>query len=402
MPILFLIVVVDLIGFGIIIPLLPFYAEFFYADPATVGLIMATYSLTQFLAAPYWGQLSDRIGRRPVLLVSLAGSAVAYFWLGFADELWVLFAARALGGLMAGNISAAFAYVADVTTPKNRAKGMGMIGAAFGLGFIIGPAVGGILAGPDPINADYKSPAFAAAGLSMMAFALGVIFLKESLSREIRDRLKARTNKGRLAQFRRSLHFPNLSFLILMSFLATVAFAGLEATFAMWSRRQFGWGPEQNGYLFAFVGILGAFIQGGLVGRLVKRFGETSLIIQGAGALCVGVLLIPFAETLPVLIIAMTVAGYGFSIISPALNSAISLHVDEENQGMVMGVTRSATTLARVAGPALAGLLFASMGKDWPYYAGAASMAIVMVLVWLRRAELSDNIQRAANDGNEP
>ena len=178
MPILFLIVVVDLIGFGIIIPLLPFYAEFFYADPATVGLIMATYSLTQFLAAPYWGQLSDRIGRRPVLLVSLAGSAVAYFWLGFADELWVLFAARALGGLMAGNISAAFAYVADVTTPKNRAKGMGMIGAAFGLGFIIGPAVGGILAGPDPINADYKSPAFAAAGLSMMALALGVIFFK--------------------------------------------------------------------------------------------------------------------------------------------------------------------------------------------------------------------------------
>ena len=200
MPILFLIVVVDLIGFGIIIPLLPFYAEFFYADPATVGLIMATYSLTQFLAAPYWGQLSDRIGRRPVLLVSLAGSAVAYFWLGFADELWVLFAARALGGLMAGNISAAFAYVADVTTPKNRAKGMGMIGAAFGLGFIIGPAVGGILAGPDPINADYKSPAFAAAGLSMMAFALGVIFLKESLSREIRDRLKARTSKGQLAR----------------------------------------------------------------------------------------------------------------------------------------------------------------------------------------------------------
>ena len=402
MPILFLIVVVDLIGFGIIIPLLPFYAEFFDADPATVGLIMATYSMTQFLAAPYWGQLSDRIGRRPVLLVSLAGSAVAYLWLGFADELWILFAARAFGGLMAGNISAAFAYVADVTTPENRARGMGMIGAAFGLGFIIGPAVGGILAGPDPINADYQSPAFAAAGLSAVALVLGIVFLKESLSQEIRDRLNARANEGRMAQFRRSLDYPNLRFLILMSFLATVAFAGLEATFAMWSRRQFGWGPEQNGYLFAFVGILGAFVQGCLVGRLAKRFGETRLIIQGAGALCLGVLLIPFAETWPVLIIAMAVAAYGFSIISPALNSAISLRVDEENQGMVMGVTRSATTLARVAGPALAGLLFAVMGKDWPYYAGAASMATVMVLVWHRKTELGDKEQPAAKNVNEP
>jgi len=289
-----------------------------------------------------------------------------------------------------------------VTTPINRAKGMGMIGAAFGLGFIIGPAIGGILAGPDPVNADYQSPAFAAAGLSAVALALGIVFLKESLSQEIRDRLNARTNQGRLTLFRRSLDFPSLRFLILMSFLATVAFAGLEATFAMWSRRQFGWGPEQNGYVFAFIGILGALVQGGLVGPLVKRLGETRLIIQGAGALCLGVLLIPFAETLPVLIIAMTVAGYGFSIISPALNSAISLRVDEEHQGMVMGVTRSATTLARVVGPALAGLLFAGMGKDWPYYAGAVSMATVMVLVWLRRTELCDTEQRAANNTNEP
>ena len=389
MPILFLIVVVDLIGFGIIIPLLPFYAEFFDAGPATVGLIMATYSFTQFLAAPFWGRLSDRIGRRPVLLVSLAGTAAAYLWLGFADTLWALFAARAMGGFMAGNISAAFAYVADVTTPENRAKGMGMIGAAFGLGFIIGPAVGGILAGPDPINADYQSPAFAAAGLSAIALVLGLFLLKESLAQDIRDRLNARPREARLAQFRRSLDFPHLGFLVFMSFLATVAFAGLEATFAMWSRRQFGWGPEQNGYLFAFVGIIGAAVQGGMVGRLAKRFGETQLIIQGAGLLCLGVFLIPLSNTLPLLIIAMTIAGVGFSIISPALNSAISLRVDEENQGLVMGVTRSATTLARVAGPAFAGLLFAVLGKDWPYFAGAIIMAIVMVMVWRAKARLS-------------
>jgi len=402
MPILFLIVVIDLIGFGIVIPLLPFYAEFFQAGPATVGLIMATYSFTQFLAAPFWGRLSDRIGRRPVLLTSLAGAAIAYVLLGFAETLWMLFAARALGGFMAGNISAAFAYVADTTTRENRAKGMGLIGAAFGLGFIIGPAVGGLLAGPDPIHADYQSPAFAAAGLSVVALVLGLGFLKESLSLEIRDRINSRSREGRVQQFRRSLTHPHVGFLIFISFLATFAFAGLEATFAMWSRRQFGWGPEQNGYLFAFVGILGALVQGGLVGRLATRFGESRLVAYGAGALSVGVLLIPFAASLPVLLIAMTVAGLGFSIISPALNSAISLRVDDENQGMVMGVTRSATTMARVAGPAFAGALFAFMGKDWPYYAGAVIMAIVMVFVWRAIPRLDSDDLHGGNSAKEP
>ena len=388
MPIIFFIVVVDLIGFGIIIPLLPFYAEHFNADPTTVGMIMATYSLTQFIAAPFWGRLSDRIGRRPVLLFSLAGSAIAYSWLGFADQLWVLFSARALGGFMAGNISAAFAYVADITTPENRARGMGMIGAAFGLGFVIGPAIGGILGGSDPINADYKSPSLAAAGLSTVALIFGILFLKESLSQDIRNRPIARTNRSYMAQLLQSLSSPNLTFLLLMSFLATVVFSGLEVTFAMWSRRQFGWGPEQNGYLFAFVGVIGAIVQGGLVGILARRFGEIGLVIQGALTLCLGVIMIPFAQNITVLVIAMTISAYGFSIISPALNSAISLSADEENQGMVMGATRSTITLARVAGPIIAGVLFSTFGKEWPFYAGAAIMMVVLVLVWRRQPAL--------------
>ncbi|MEP1029729.1 MAG: MFS transporter, partial [Alphaproteobacteria bacterium] len=188
---IFLIVVVDLIGFGIIIPLLPFYGEHFQADPQTVGLLMATYSLAQFISAPLWGRLSDHAGRRPVLLLSLAGAAAAYVWLAFADALWMLFMARALGGLMAGNISAAFAYMADITTKENRAKGMGLIGAAFGIGFILGPAIGGILAGPDPLTADYRSPALAAAGLSLFALLLGIVRLPESLSVEVRARAAA-------------------------------------------------------------------------------------------------------------------------------------------------------------------------------------------------------------------
>ena len=377
---LFLIVLTDLIGFGIIIPLLPFYAEHFDATPATVGMLMATYSLTQFIAAPVWGRLSDRFGRRPVLLLGIAGAMFSYVWLAFAYRLWVLFAARAVGGLMAGNISAAFAYVADTTTPANRARGMGLIGAAFGLGFIAGPAIGGILAGPDPATADFQSPALAAAGLSFVAFVLAIFLLKESLSAEIRARIAGKTAKRRWHQFTEALKQPNVGLLLALTFLGTFVFAGMEATFAMWSERSFGWGPEQNGYVFAMVGVLGATVQGGLMGRLVGRFGEARLVVQGAVALALGLAIIPFAESLALLLGAMILAGYGFSVTTPALNSLISLQVGEEEQGGVLGVGRSAATLARVVGPAWAGFLFHYLGRDWPFYAGAVVMVAVFVL----------------------
>ncbi|MBT8003569.1 MAG: MFS transporter [Rhodospirillales bacterium] len=377
---LFLIVFIDLMGFGIIIPLLPFYAEHFHADPFTVGLVMATYSLTQLIAAPVWGRMSDRIGRRPVLLITLAGTAASYIWLGFVDSLAALFAARAIGGAMAGNISAAFAYMADITTREDRAKGMGLIGAAFGLGFIVGPAIGGLLAGADPATADYSLPAFAAAGLSVVALVLAVAILKESLSEEIRARIAARPPEQRFQRMVQAFKTPKLGFLIMVSFLATFVFAGMEATFAMWSERTYAWGPQQNGFLFAGVGIVSAAIQGGLIGRLANRFGEAKLIIQGSVALAIGMVLIPFSENLWILALAMAVLAYGFSTLSPSLNSLISLQVDDENQGAIMGVTRSATTFARIVGPAWAGLLFAQLGKDWPYFVGGGMMLLVAAL----------------------
>ena len=380
MVVLFLVVVIDLIGFGIIIPLLPFFAEHYQASPFQVGLLMAVYSLTQFVAAPFWGRLSDRIGRRPVLLFSLAGAVLAYLWLGVAEELWALFAARAVGGFMAGNISAAFAYVADITTRETRAKGMGMIGAAFALGFTIGPAIGGILAGSDPHNADFQSPAFAAAGLSAFALILGIFTLKESLSDEIKKRIAEKPKEIQSKQFQIALKKPNIRLLLLLSFLAVFAFAGIEATFALWSRRQYGWGPEQNGYLFALIGFSGALLQGGLIGRMSKRFGEANLIVQGSIALTLGIGLIPFATELWMLIIVMLIAVYGFSVISPSLNSLISLETNEEDQGGMMGVARSATTLARVGGPAWAGTLFSVLGMNWPYFGGACIMFVVIVI----------------------
>lgn len=377
MLILFLIVFIDLVGFGIVIPLLPFYGEHFQAGPFVVAMMMATYSLGQFVAAPLWGRLSDTWGRRPVLVLSLAGAALSYVWLGFATTLWMLFASRILGGLMAGNISTAFAYIADVTTPENRAKGMGLVGAAFGLGFIAGPAIGGILAGSDPVTADYETPAFAAAALSFVAFVLTVALLKESLPPEVRAKRSTQPRQSRLKQFQAAFGEPGTAMLIFLSFLATFVFAGMETTFAMWSRRQFGWGPEQNGYLFAFIGVIAALLQGGLVGRLTKRFGEANLIVQGALALALGMALIPFCDSVTALALAMVVVAYGFSIINPAFNSLISLRTDAAKQGQMMGVARSATTMARVLGPAWAGMLFALLGMDWPYYAGAVAMLAV-------------------------
>ena len=382
MLIIFMIVFIDLVGFGIVIPLLPFYGEHFQADPFTVSMLMATYSLGQFIAAPLWGRLSDSMGRRPILLISLVGSVFSYSLLAYASSLWILFIARAIGGLMAGNISTAFAYIADITTPENRAKGMGIIGAAFGIGFIAGPAIGGMLAGPDPLNADYTSPALAAAAFSLTAFTLAFFTLKESLSPEHREELKNKPKKGRVADFLETINKPGIGLLIAISFMATFVFAGMETTFAMWSRRQFGWGPEQNGYLFAFIGIIAAILQGGAVGRLANRFGEANLIVQGAVALALGMALIPFCTTVPALVAAMMVVAYGFSVINPSLNSLISLLTENTAQGTVMGAARSATTMARVIGPMWAGFLFASLGKNWPYWAGTVVMSFVAVLVW--------------------
>src|SRR6266853_6049504 len=220
MPTLFLIVFVDLVGFGLVIPLLPFYAVRFGASPQQVTLLMAVYSLMQLFTAPLWGRLSDRVGRRPVLIVSMAASVFAYLWIGSATALWMLFTARALAGACAGNIAAAQAYIADVTKPEERAKGMGMIGAAFGIGFIIGPALGGFLAGGDPATAHLSAPFYVGAGLSALAFLGALIFLKESLPPERRG---GNRRVGRLAAIADTLARPALRRLILLSFLVIFA-----------------------------------------------------------------------------------------------------------------------------------------------------------------------------------
>lgn len=376
MPILFLIVLIDLIGFGLVIPLLPFYAERFNASPQTVTVLLATYSLAQMITAPIWGRLSDRVGRRPVLMVSMGVAALAYLWLGFADALWMLFAARALGGACAGNIAAANAYIADVTTPENRARGMGMIGAAFGLGFIIGPALGGVVAGNNLATADLRSPGLIACALSLIAF-LGVLFvLKESLAQG----RAPRPRKGRIAALRDALARKTLARLLLIFFLAILAFGGMEAVFALWAMAQFGWGPEQIGYIFTYVGVLSAVMQGGLIGRLAARFGEEKLLISGLSLIALGLLAIPLAHDLPVLIVAVSCLALGMGAMQPSLNSLISRRAGAEEQGEVMGVAQSIASLSRVLGPLLAGVLFAGLGRDAPFLAGMALVIVAALL----------------------
>src|SRR5215472_2375722 len=357
MPTLFLIVLVDLIGFGLVIPLLPFYALRFAASPQQVTVLLAVYSLMQLFTAPLWGSLSDRVGRRPVLISSMAASALAYLWLGSATALWMLFAARALAGACAGNIAAAQAYIADITSPEDRAKGMGLIGAAFGLGFIIGPALGGLLAGNDPVTADVETPAWVAAGLSALALLGVAVLLPESLPAAGRD---GAPPPGRVGAVLRVLRRPVLSRLILVNFLVILAFAGMQSVFAIWAMPQLGWGPRQVGYVFAYVGLASAVLQGGLIGRLTRRFGEERLLLCGLALVAAGFLVMPLAHDLPILATAVSGLALGTGLTQPSINSLISRHAGREEQGEVIGVAQSTSSLSRVLGPFAAGFFFAA------------------------------------------
>lgn len=376
MPILFLIVFVDLVGFGLVIPLLPYYAERFAASPLQMTALFATYSLMAMVAAPFWGRLSDRLGRRPVLMASMAAAAAAYLWLAFASALWMLFAARAAAGICAGNIAAAQAYVADVTPPEGRAKGMGMIGAAFGLGFIIGPVIGGILAGDDLATADLRTPGLIAAGLSLAAVLGVLLFLPESRGAAARRR----TVRGSVAALREALGRPALARLLIVFFLVILAFSALETTFAWWAIAQFGWGPRPNGFVFFYVGLLSALMQGGLIGPLSKRFGDERLMLCGLVLLALGLLGLPVAHRLEVVVLAMTALALGIGLTQPSVSSLISRHAGAEQQGEVLGLTQSVGALSRVLGPLAAGALFEAAGRNSPFLWGAALIGGALIV----------------------
>jgi MFS transporter, DHA1 family, tetracycline resistance protein len=374
MPVLFLIVFVDLLGFGVMIPQLPFYGLHFGLSGFGVASMLACYSVAQFVFSPLLGRLSDRVGRRPVLLVSLTASAAAYLWLGLSDAAWMLFAARLVAGAGAGNIAAAQAYIADVTTPEGRAKGMGMIGAAFGLGFTLGPGLGGLAARLDP-----AAPAFIAAGLSAVAFVLAYVRLRESLPAASR---LAPPRPGRIAMLREALSRPMLRELILLLFATISAFAGMETTFALWANRVFGWGSTEVGLNFLFVGVVLVLVQGVLLGRLSRRFGEARLVTAGAASITLGLFGLTVVHTIGALLVVNLLLASGMGLLNPAINSLISRQAAIDEQGGILGVSQSASSLARALAPPLAGLLFDLAGHNSPYLVGGGVMVAVLVLAF--------------------
>ncbi len=371
---LFLVVFVDLLGFGIIIPLLPFYAEHFDAAPHTVAALMAVYSLTQFLTAPLLGGLSDRVGRRRVIALSLAGIAFAYLVMASASSLALLFIARALAGAFAGNIAAAQAYVADQTAPEDRARGMGVFGAALSLGFVLGPMIGGLLASVGDGGPNFMLPPLVAAGTSLIGMVLALVLLKPGTG----GAAEPAPRRG-LAPVIEALRLAGLKPLVVVLFVVTAVFAGMEATFALWTERALNWGPREVGMMFAYAGAIAALVQGGLIGRLSRRFGEERLLKAGVLFLIGGFVALPLSSGTGVLLLAMTLLAAGFGLASPTLHSLISRRAITDAQGATLGVAQSANSLARIIGPVLAGAAFSAIGRDWPYFLGAVVLAVVAV-----------------------
>jgi MFS transporter, DHA1 family, tetracycline resistance protein len=377
--IIFITVFIDLLGFGIIIPLLPFYAESFGANAFTIGLLGTVFSLMQFLVAPLCGRWSDRIGRRPIILGGLLASAAAYVALALADSLALIFAARIVGGIAGGNIPTAQAYIADITTHENRAKGMGLVGAAFGLGFIIGPALGGVLT-----RFGHATPMWCAAALCFGNFMAAVFLLPESRHGD-RDRVSL----SRFDLLQRARHHAGLLPLLLVFFLVSTAFSGFEATFALFTERRFGFTAERIGYVFAFIGLILAIVNGVLVGRLVPRFGERRLIPLAIGLIAVSLLLVPMASSVPLLFAVCGTMALGMGFNNPSLTSAVSRLSDPAEQGGMLGLAQSLAALGRIVGPAWGGFLFDRMGLAVPYVSAAIVMSLALVLAWtgVKRAD---------------
>src|SRR4030042_933238 len=372
---IFLIVFVDLLGFSLILPLLPYYAGAYGATPTIIGLLVASYSAAQLIGAPLLGRLSDRIGRKPVLLISVIGTGIGFLLLGFADPIghylagWiapqaanacvlaVLFISRALDGLTGGNITVAQAYITDVTDDQNRAKGLGLIGAAFGLGFIIGPAVGGALS-----NWGYNLPAFVAAFVSFINVLMIIFLLPESLTPE-RRRTASRPNRPpfTFSALKEALNRPKVGPLLQVRFFFALAFATFQTIFALYAQ-SIGLSSQTTGFLLAYVGILSVVVQGGLIGLLTRRFSENVLIMTGLWIMTGALLAWSFATQLwflVVLILPLAVAG---GVLNTVIQSSITKSVTRQEVGGILGITASLEAVARVIAPLAGGYLLQNLG----------------------------------------
>lgn len=361
-----------MLGFGIIIPVLPYYSRDLGATSLHLGLLMAAYSLMQFIFAPIWGGLSDRWGRKPVLLIGLGGFALSLFIFGLANALWVLFAARILGGMLSSAaMPTVMAVISDTTTEGERAQGMGMVGAAMGMGMIFGPAVGGVLSRFGP-----HTPFMVAAGMALITMFYAFIFMPETL-----DRTKIPEGRGKKSAFLAGLKGP-LAFLMILAFAVSFANANLETTFAYFSKDVFGFGPPQMGLAFTVMGITSVILQGFLVGRIVNYFGEQKVIVYGLAITALSFVLIIMAKGRVSLIIYLTLSGLAMSLVRPGITSLISKKA-VAGQGETMGTMSSFDSMGRIIGPVVSGQVYL-YDHTYPYWTGAFFLAIVMIIAIVR------------------
>jgi len=377
---IFLIVAVDVLGFTIILPLLPFYSERLGASPTVVGAIVSIYAVGQLLAGPILGQISDRIGRRPVLLLSQAGTLGGFLVLAFSTQVWMVFLSRAIDGLTAGNLSIAQAYISDVTPPEHRAKSFAIIGVAFGFGFLVGPAISGFLA-----HFGYQAPIFAACALSLASILCTFFLLprREPIHLEQGETVTGPGGK-RLSliswgQYRRYFQQGDLARLLGQWLLFSLSFSTFIAGFALFAERRYLWnghavGVREVGYIFAFNGFIGIIMQGGMVGRMVKAFGEKKVVQIGFATSFLGYAAVGFTHTVGELLWVLALSSIGAAGLRPALTSMITQKAGRREQGMILGLTQSLTSIAQIAAPILAGYLIdRALLTTWAFWAGILS-----------------------------
>ncbi len=380
LTIIFLIVFVDLLGFSLILPLLPYYAATFGADAFVTGLLVASYAVAQLIGAPLLGRWSDRVGRRPVLLISIFGTFIGFLLLGFAGALWMLFLSRVIDGLTGGNISVAQAYIADVTDEKNRARGLGMIGAAFGLGFIIGPAVGGALS-----VFGYAVPAFAAATLSLINLLAVFVFLPESLTAERRAAMAAQKKPPfTLRALIVALNRPRVGPLLHTRFFFGLAFALFQSVFALYAQYRLGLDAQTTGYVLAYVGLLSVLVQGVAIGKLTARFAESRLIFAASVMMGLSLLAWAFAPNLVALLVILAPIAFAGGTLNTVLSSALTKAVTREEIGGTLGLASSVESVTRVIAPTLGGFLIEFYGAGAPGIFSALVMLWVVTFVWRR------------------
>ncbi|WP_448581224.1 MFS transporter [Thermaurantiacus sp.] len=374
---LFLVVFIGLMGFGVVLPVFPFWGRALGAEPALITVMLAAYSLGQFLGAPLWGRLSDRIGRRPALIASLAGSVLAFLGMAIARDVWALGAARLVGGLMAGNIAIAFAYVGDVTDSAARPRAMGIIGAAFALGFILGPAVGGIIAGTNPTTADFARVALVAAAITLAALVAVWFVVTESLPIARRREGAAGPTPSVCALLRAEQRVARL---MLLALLVIGAAAMMETTFALFAGDVLSWSPREVGLSFGLIGAISAGLQAGAAAPLARRFGSPLVARLGILAYAVGLLGLSLADGTATTLGALAVTSAGVGLFTPAFQTLVADAATDSDRGLVNGLTQGASAMGRILGPAVSGSIYQGFGPASPFLAGAGLMLVALAV----------------------